>query len=91
MIEAENTLETARAKPRRIATKRLKTRLIRLSSDALDALEFVLTDADVKTSDRLSAIKLTFDLVSKYAADDSPAERGTLRVVFDGVEKELAE
>ncbi|MCR5611417.1 MAG: hypothetical protein K6F68_06270 [Clostridiales bacterium] len=91
MVKAENPKEASPAVKKRAGTRRLKTRMSRLSDTAFDALEVILTDESVKPADRLAAIKLTFDLANKCAVQDAPAENGVLRVVFEGIEKELAE
>ena len=63
----------------------------RLSKAALDALEEILSNENVKPADRLSAIKLTLDLAAKVSEKEPPEESGVLRVVFEGIDRELAE
>lgn len=66
-----------------------KRRLASLSLTALDTLEEILTNSDVKASDRISAAKLVFEIARQNAAP--AAQASTLRVVFDGVPQEYAE
>lgn len=67
----------------------VKRRLVSLTHYALDALEDILTNGEVKPADRISAAKLAFELSRQNPP--IPAEGGTVRVVFDGIQQELCE
>ena len=54
-------------------------------------MEDILTDDSVKAADRLSAVKLTFDIMKQRSADAEPVTDGVVRVIFDGAPKEWAE
>lgn len=70
--------------------KKLSRRLMKLAGTALDALEVILTDENAKSADRISAAKLTFDLLSKELGEFGPEDGGTVRVVFEGEGKDWA-
>ncbi|MBO4385302.1 MAG: hypothetical protein J5854_07815 [Clostridia bacterium] len=91
MIGAYNDRNIPRVQAKHAGTTIKKARVNRLSKAALDALEEILSDGSVKPADRLSAVKLTFDLISKAAERESSADNGILRVVFEGIDRELAE
>ena len=75
---------------KRTGEAKLKRRLAKLTNTALDALEEILEDSDAKAADRISAAKLTFDILKQSTGRDG-AEDGVVRVVFDGIPKEYAE
>lgn len=85
-------IKQAPAKKRapRYSQDRLARRLAKLSFEAVDCLEQIISDPSAKAADRLSAAKLAFDLSARQGAkpDDEP---GTLRVIFEGVPHEYAE
>ena len=84
--------EIAAAGPeKRSGAVKLRRRLTKLAGTALDSLEDVLTDEGAKAADRISAVKLTFELLNRQTAPKDEGSDGVLRVVFDGIEKELAE
>jgi hypothetical protein len=82
---------TALKPERRTSTAKLDKQLLKLRGTALDALEELLTDETVKASDRLSAVKLTFELAAR--AQESPMhEPGeAIHVFFDNGKREWAE
>ena len=67
----------------------MKRRLVSVSHAALDALGEILASGDAKPADRISAAKLVFEILRQNAP--SPADGGTVRVVFDGIPQEYCE
>ena len=86
----DNELTVLKAE-RRPSSAKIERRLLKLRGTALDALEELLTDESVKASDRLSAVKLTFDLA--YKTQDSPLHDPgeAIHVFFDNGRREWAE
>ena len=77
---------------RRTGSAKLSRRITKLAGTALDTLEEILTDEEVKASDRISAVKLTFDILRQQTSGpEAFPEGGTVRVVIEGIEKELCE
>ena len=70
---------------------KLDRRLTKLAQTALDSLEEVLTDDSAKAADRISAVKLTFELLARRTAAAPPPEANVLHVHFDGTERALCE
>ncbi|MBO4563502.1 MAG: hypothetical protein J5772_07815 [Clostridia bacterium] len=90
MIAIETSSSTgaaARAKPG--GDPKLRRRLKRLSEASLICLEEILTDSACKAADRISAVKLTFELMKQLAAE--PTDDGALRVIIEGCPREHAE
>ncbi len=78
--------------PRRTGTQKLSRRINKLSFTALDTLEEVLTDDSAKAADRLSAVKLTFDILRQQEAHESEFPEGPFRaIIIDGIERSLCE
>lgn len=76
---------------RQTAEKKLARRLAKLTNEAIDCLEEILTDKEAKPADRIAAAKLAFDAAGRKSAEPEPVSDGTLRVIFDGCPKEYAE
>lgn len=90
-IEQQEELRLVKPE-RRTGSVKLGRRINKLANTALDTLEEVLTDDSVKAADRISAVKLTFDLLRQQEArTDAEAEGGTVRVVIEGIDRELCE
>ncbi|MBR0134645.1 MAG: hypothetical protein IJM18_00460 [Clostridia bacterium] len=88
-MASENELTVLKPEKRAPSAK-LSRRLAKLTNTALDCLEEILTDESVKSSDRITAVKLTFDIVKQQAKpEDAPS--GEVKVVFEGIPKEWAE
>lgn len=87
-MEAEETLTVIKSEksPRRerAAGGKLDRRLKKLTCTALDALEEILTDDSVKPADRISAAKLTFDMLYREAGRTEAEPPDTVKVVFEG-------
>ncbi len=82
--------ENEKAPAAKRGARRIERRLSRLTDSALDSLEEMLADGSLKPSDRLSAVKLAFDLAKSRSQDPSPSD-GTVKVVFEGIPEEWAE
>lgn len=92
MIKTETVTGPIPLRPEKKAgSTKLSRRLIKLGNTALDCLEDILTDEGVKAADRISAVKLTFEIMKQRSAEAEPASDGTVRVIFDGIPKEWAE
>ncbi|MCR5809376.1 MAG: hypothetical protein K6G56_07420 [Clostridiales bacterium] len=68
---------------KRTAARSPQKRLAKLSNTALDCLEDILTDDTAKTADRISAVKLTFELMRQQAAPAAPEAPEAIRVIFE--------
>ncbi len=82
---------TAVKPPRGSGEAKLTRRLTKLANTALDSLEDVLTDEGVKAADRISAVKLTFELLARRSSPAAAPEGDLLLVRFEGIENELAQ
>ena len=77
---------------KRTGTVRLTRRINKLAGTALDTLEEILTDESVKSADRISAVKLTFDILRQQTAKpEAEPESGPVRVIIEGMDRELCE
>lgn len=88
----EPTAEIVPIAPRRRprdTQARFAKRLSKLSLEALDCLEEIMTDEGAKAADRISAAKLTLDVMGRRG--DSDDEDGVARVIIEGIEKPLVE
>ena len=81
---------TSRRRYPRYSEERLRRRLGRLRSAAMDCLEEIMKDGDAKAADRIAAAKLTFDAAGRQGAAE-PEPGGVIRVLFDGMPEEYAE
>ena len=75
----------------RWSAKRLGKKLDRLQFAAVDCLAAILADNEVKPADRISAAKLTFDIVKSRGASGPESGESELHVIFDGIPHEYAE
>ena len=66
---------------KRTGARSIPKRLSKLSHTALDCLEDILTDESAKTADRISAVKLTFDIAKQQAP--APETPDAIRVIFE--------
>ena len=85
----ENELSVIRPE-KRAASSKLSRRLTKLTNTALDCLEEILTDESAKSSDRITAVKLTFDLVKQQTKPEDTSS-GEVKVIFEGIPREWAE
>lgn len=88
-MEQINELAAVRA-DRRSGTAKLTRKLGKLAQTALDCLEEILTDDSAKPADRISAVKLTFELM-RQQPQKPDEDDGVIKVVFEGIPRELAE
>ena len=68
---------------KRTGARSIPKRLSKLSHTALDCLEDILTDESAKTADRISAVKLTFDIVKQQSQSPAPETPDAIRVIFE--------
>ncbi len=77
---------------RRAGTTKLGRRINKMSFTALDTLEEILTDDSAKAADRLSAVKLTFDILRQQEQRGDDGSEGPVRaIVVEGIERPLCE
>ena len=84
---ALSEVKPERARRRRSITKRME----QLAQTALDTLELILNDNSVKAADRISAVKLTFDILKQQSAKNAEqdGDSGVIKVVFEGITEEI--
>ena len=82
--------ESRKAPASKRGAHKTERRLEKLMCSALDSLEAMLCDDTLKASDRLSAVKLAFDLAKSRSQEPSPSD-GVVKVVFEGIPEEWAE
>ncbi len=77
---------------KRSANAKLSRRVVKVAGTALDVLEEIMTEEGVKTGDRISAVKLAFDILKQQTADEELSSGdGVYQVVIHGMEQPLCE
>ena len=87
----KSSVETKAEKPVTKRNKKLKPDskgMNRLTVQALSTLYQMMTDENLKPSDRLSAVKAALDYTSKFTGNETES---ILTVVFENFPKEYAE
>lgn len=82
--EALTVIKSDRPVRERTQAGKLSRRLKKLTGTALDALEEILTDDAVKAADRISAAKLTFDMLLRERGQAESELPDSIKVVFTG-------
>ena len=80
LFEGKNEQKAPKTKKQRLEKKLQKLGLL-----AVDALESIIMDEDIKPADRIAAAKLTFDMLAKANTEDSTGA-GPVEVIIKGID-----